>query len=138
MINKETRIFHAHAQDPCALHALPRSFHAQARTATLILPCPCLEEVKEVSINTRSSRRKNDPPVSDVNETNEHPTTSDEIHEEDSSDAYWGAMNPPPNVLIYMEDDQSREWVKGYQEDPHLVKIWEDSKSLAKNWTPGH
>ena len=40
MINKETRIFHAHAQDPCALHALPRSFHAQARTATLILPCP--------------------------------------------------------------------------------------------------
>ena len=67
----------------------------------------CLEEVKEVSINTRSSRQKNDPPVSDVNKTNERPTTSDEICEEDSSDAYWGATNPPPNVLIYMEDDES-------------------------------
>ena len=40
MINKETRIFHAHAH---ALHALPHSLHAQAHTATLILPCPfCL------------------------------------------------------------------------------------------------
>lgn len=37
-----------------------------------------------------------------------------------------------------MEDDESREWVKGYQEDPHLVKIWEDPKSLAENWTPRH
>ena len=97
-----------------------------------------LEEVKEVFINTRSSSQRDSSPIDDTNEENEQPVNSDGIHRVDSSDTYWGATNPPPNVLVHMEEDVMQKWIEAYQSDPHLVKIWKDPKLLVENWTPRH
>ena len=98
----------------------------------------CLEECGEASINTRSSSRKHNSPVDGTDESDEPMPEADETPTAGPSDAYWGATNPPPNVLIHMASDVRQEWVEAYQEDPHLVKIWKDPKLLVENWTPGH
>ena len=98
----------------------------------------CLEEIKEVSINTRSTNRKVniapvDPilPISRVENVDRAPPA-------DNTDEYWGATNPPPNILVHLEEGTTRDWIKGYAEDPHLAKIWQDPKSDVENWVPGH
>lgn len=98
----------------------------------------CLEEVKEVWINTHSSSWKTNSPVPSNKETSEQLLGTDETCRIDPSDAYWGATNPPPNVLVHMEENVMGEWVEEYQSDPHLVRIWKDPKSLVENWTPSH
>lgn len=55
----------------------------------------CLQEAKEVSINTQSSNQSKESPVESINVSEEGTTVGNEtnIH---PSDAYWGATNPPP------------------------------------------
>ena len=98
----------------------------------------CLEEVREVSVNTRSSGQSNNPPVEDIEVTHEHLARTDKSDAMDASDAYWGARNPPPNILVHMQEGVRQDWVKSYQDDPHLIKVWKDPKSSVENWTPGH
>ena len=76
--------------------------------------------------------------MGDIEKMDERLVRSDEGNTMDPSDAYWGATNPPPNILVHMQEDMRQDWVKSYQDDPHLVKIWEDPKSSVENWTPGH
>ena len=99
----------------------------------------CLEEIKETSINTRSSHHKsnNASPVRSAL-PNDLTGAMDETRPVEQSDEYWGAVNPPPNILVHLDEETIREWVKGYAEDPHLVKIWKDPKTTVKNWIPGH
>jgi len=50
---------------------------------------------------------------------------------------YWGAVNPPPNVHIHMDDNTRKVWTKGYESNPMLGKIWSDPASLIDNWKQG-
>ena len=69
--------------------------------------------------------------------TGEEPAEADEPGL-DPPDVYWGATNLPPNILVHLDGDVKKEWIEAYQNDPHLVKIWKDQKSLVENWMPGH
>ena len=99
----------------------------------------CLEDVKEASVNTRSSRNNNNTPP-------EEPIISgDQTENQDKTaippnqpDEYWGATNPPPNIFVHLDEKMIQEWVKNYAEDPHLAKIWNDPKAAADNWVPGY
>ena len=97
----------------------------------------CLEEIKEVSINTRNTNKKNNP----LPENPSIPTVSEVIDRPiptERPDEYWGATNPPPNILVHLEEATVRDWIKGYSEDPHLSKVWNDPKTAVENWVPGH
>ena len=98
----------------------------------------CLENTKEVAINTRSRNRKDNTSLAVPTPPTGHAETTDEVPPADRSDEYWGATNPPPNVLVHLEEGVTQEWIKGYSEDPHLSKIWNDPKSTVENWVPGH
>ena len=103
----------------------------------------CLEEVKEASVTTRRAKHKEQ--TLPVEASSSSPTLPiDKVENVDKSaptdqhDEYWGATNPPPNVLVHLEEKTTQEWIKGYAEDPHLARIWMDPNSAVDNWVPGH
>lgn len=99
----------------------------------------CLMEIKDTSINTRSTNQKNNtPPEEKLTPPNHRNEIMDRVVLADQPDKYWGATNPPPNIFVHLEEKTILEWIKGYAEDPHLAKIWDDPKSTAENWVPGY
>lgn len=52
----------------------------------------------------------------------------------ETTEEYWGAVNPPPNVHIHMDPNFQRQWVDAYQDDPVLKKVWNDPASAVENW----
>ena len=99
----------------------------------------CLEEIKEVAINTRSSSRKNVDILPAIpTQPNDATQNVGEATLTEQADEYWGATNPPPNILVHLDEETIQEWIKGYAEDPHLAKIWNDPKTAVENWVPGH
>ena len=61
----------------------------------------------------------------------------DDLDTMETTAEYWGALNPPPNVHIHMDDGMKDEWAKGYESDPVLGKTWSDPASLIDNWKQG-
>ena len=66
----------------------------------------CLEEIKETSINMRSSHHKNNNP-SPVRWAlpNDLTGATDETCPVEQSNEYWGAVNPPPNILVHLDEE---------------------------------
>ena len=71
----------------------------------------------------------------------EHAAAFNLTHSEDealdtlqTTEEYWGAVNPPPNVHVHMNPDFRKQWIKAYQEDPVLKKVWNDPLSATENW----
>jgi hypothetical protein len=50
---------------------------------------------------------------------------------------YWGALNPPPNIHIGMEEEFRTSWVAAYIKDAEFGKIWSDPDVAAGIWKPG-
>jgi hypothetical protein len=50
---------------------------------------------------------------------------------------YWGALNPPPNIHIGMEEEFRASWVAAYSKDAEFGKIWSDPDVTAGIWKPG-
>ena len=99
----------------------------------------CLEEVKEASVNTRSSRNNNNTPLEEpIISGNQAENQDKTAIPPNQPDEYWGATNPPPNIFIHLEEEMIQEWVKNYAKDLHLAKIWNDPKAAADNWVPGY
>ena len=73
-------------------------------------------------------------------EANSQLNNTSEVTELDTLEAteeYWGALNPPPNIHIHIDDDLKQQWMKGYESDPVLGKTWMDPASLTDNWKQG-
>lgn len=67
----------------------------------------------------------------------ELPSSSDDLDTVETTAEYWGAVNPPPNVHVHMDDETRDAWTKGYKSDPVLGKTWSDLASLIENWKQG-
>ena len=62
---------------------------------------------------------------------------TDDLDTIGTTEEYWGVLNPPPNIHIHMKDEMKDKWVKGYESDPVLGKMWSDPASLIDNWKQG-
>ncbi|KAJ7224236.1 hypothetical protein GGX14DRAFT_387001 [Mycena pura] len=64
----------------------------------------------------------------------------DEVDTLDSlkiSEAYWGALHPPPNILLGMDKSFMEEWRAAYDRDPNLRNRWNDPDIVKGHWSPG-
>ena len=59
---------------------------------------------------------------------------NDALDSLETTEEYWGAVNPPPNVHVHMDPDFQKQWIEAYQEDPVLRKIWNNPASAVENW----
>jgi hypothetical protein len=50
---------------------------------------------------------------------------------------YWGALNPPPNIHLNMEEEFQADWVKAYSKDDEFGKLWADPDIEEGSWRPG-
>ena len=91
----------------------------------------CLETVNSAWLTAREDL---------VDERNlEHDLThpeDDTLESLETTEEYWGAVNPPPNVHVHMNPDFREQWIAAYQEDPVLSKVWNDPSSAIENWQP--
>ena len=94
----------------------------------------CLEEVKEVHANTRSSKRRKE--TAPLEEKVQSTSLTDPTEEQTGE--YWKAANPPPNLLVHLGEETLRTWVEGYLKDPQFAKTWNDPKTKVEQWMPGH
>jgi hypothetical protein len=122
---------------------------APARRATFVAWNleDCLDLTRSARATTRSragqeakdkagrEELRDDPPVQPL-ESNQEPlpsehsdSTDDELEAIKSTQAYWGAHNPSPNVHVAMDKGFLRKWVAAYFGDAVFGKLWVDPVS---------
>jgi hypothetical protein len=70
-------------------------------------------------------------------ETGEPKDKDDELDTLDPTTEYWGAVNPPPNMHVGMEESFKKSWIEAYQTDPEFKRIWKDAGITEDSWKPG-
>jgi hypothetical protein len=50
---------------------------------------------------------------------------------------YWGALNPPPNIHLNMEEEFRASWVEAYAKDHEFGKLWANPDTDEGVWHPG-
>ncbi|KAF7365343.1 Retrovirus-related Pol polyprotein from transposon opus [Mycena venus] len=61
----------------------------------------------------------------------------DELDVLEPTAEYWGAVNPPPNIHIGMDDAYRKSWVEAYQKDNEFKRLWADPDVAKGRWKPG-
>jgi hypothetical protein len=77
------------------------------------------------------------PSVEPAAEPLEKPDEGDKLDALEPTAEYWGAVNPPSNFHLAMEEDFRANWVEAYKGDSEFGKIWADPQVMEGLWSPG-
>ncbi|KAJ7080896.1 hypothetical protein B0H15DRAFT_803824 [Mycena belliarum] len=62
----------------------------------------------------------------------------EELEELRTTEEYWGAYNPPPNVHIGMEETFQLKFTASYLADPAFTQLWTTTADNVDEWLPGN
>ncbi|KAL1663507.1 hypothetical protein GGF50DRAFT_35893, partial [Schizophyllum commune] len=63
--------------------------------------------------------------------------TGEPLDELTNREQYRKMFERPPSVLVHLNPQRIKEFVAGYQEDPHLKARYAEAQESDGTWTPG-